>query len=406
MMDLSTTRMGTVKHGCAHYRRSCALVAPCCNEVFTCRFCHDEKYADDYKNPKKMHSLDRFAVTELQCLVCDVRQPLSESCKNCGVCFGNYSCMTCRLFDDDTSKEQFHCNECGICRVGGRENYEHCVKCGTCFTTDGEHNCIENAMLSNCPICMDELFYSRKEVASMRCGHGIHKDCLEKLLETTYKCPLCSKSLVQDKYLSDYFTRLDQEILRTPMPVEYRDKMVEVLCYDCNRKSMTQWHVVGLKCMALLSDRQSSDIEYTESKQSELPEINETSSSEIISDQFRNMTDSEQIETNREQQYITVARDAANAAISVGFGNSTPSLEVTVAAASVVGGGDSNSSSPIENRRPSLIRTAIAAQESNRRPSLIRTAIAAHESRPPVSNHLSRRTHPNRCGSYNTCRTK
>jgi RING finger/CHY zinc finger protein 1 len=30
------------------------------------------------------------------------------------------------LPDDDISKEQFHCDLCGICRVGGRQNFFHC----------------------------------------------------------------------------------------------------------------------------------------------------------------------------------------------------------------------------------------------------------------------------------------
>ena len=34
---------GRGEYGCAHYRRRCRLVAPCCGEVFTCRHCHNEK---------------------------------------------------------------------------------------------------------------------------------------------------------------------------------------------------------------------------------------------------------------------------------------------------------------------------------------------------------------------------
>lgn len=29
--------------GCQHYKRNCALVAPCCSKVFTCRLCHDDQ---------------------------------------------------------------------------------------------------------------------------------------------------------------------------------------------------------------------------------------------------------------------------------------------------------------------------------------------------------------------------
>lgn len=28
-------------------------------------------------------------------------------------------------------KEQYHCDACGICRIGGRENFFHCDRCGT-----------------------------------------------------------------------------------------------------------------------------------------------------------------------------------------------------------------------------------------------------------------------------------
>lgn len=27
-------------------------------------------------------------------------------------------------------KKQFHCDECGICRVGGRDKFFHCSQCG------------------------------------------------------------------------------------------------------------------------------------------------------------------------------------------------------------------------------------------------------------------------------------
>ena len=28
--------------GCKHYKQNCKLVAACCNQIFTCRRCHDE----------------------------------------------------------------------------------------------------------------------------------------------------------------------------------------------------------------------------------------------------------------------------------------------------------------------------------------------------------------------------
>uniref|UniRef100_A0A7I4AW26 CHY-type domain-containing protein n=1 Tax=Physcomitrium patens TaxID=3218 RepID=A0A7I4AW26_PHYPA len=33
---------GAEHHGCAHYKRGCKIRAPCCNEVFDCRHCHND----------------------------------------------------------------------------------------------------------------------------------------------------------------------------------------------------------------------------------------------------------------------------------------------------------------------------------------------------------------------------
>ena len=55
---------------------------------------------------------------EVECGVCGLRQPVSQTCINteCGTCFGEYFCRICNFFDDDLSKEPFHCDGCGICR--------------------------------------------------------------------------------------------------------------------------------------------------------------------------------------------------------------------------------------------------------------------------------------------------
>nr|GFA76010.1 probable E3 ubiquitin-protein ligase RZFP34 [Tanacetum cinerariifolium] len=33
---------GSLHYGCPHYRRRCRIRAPCCNEIFDCRHCHNE----------------------------------------------------------------------------------------------------------------------------------------------------------------------------------------------------------------------------------------------------------------------------------------------------------------------------------------------------------------------------
>lgn len=42
--------------------------------------------------------------------------------------------------------------------------------------------------------------------------------------------------------------RLDAEIAVTPMPQDYANWRVDVLCNDCNKPSKVQFHILGLKC--------------------------------------------------------------------------------------------------------------------------------------------------------------
>lgn len=58
--------------------------------------------------------------------------------KNHLVCF-QYTCLKCRLYDN-TMKGQFHCDYCGICRLGGRENFFHCNVCNLCLNLNLRNN--------------------------------------------------------------------------------------------------------------------------------------------------------------------------------------------------------------------------------------------------------------------------
>ena len=42
--------------------------------------------------------------------------------------------------------------------------------------------------------------------------------------------------------------RLDAEIAVTPMPQDYANWRVDILCNDCNKPSKVQFHILGLKC--------------------------------------------------------------------------------------------------------------------------------------------------------------
>ena len=63
---------------------------------------------------------------------------VSDRCEDCGIVFGKYACLQCRIFDNlsdgsDLKKEGvFHCDLCGICRVGKRSDFVHCSVCNCC----------------------------------------------------------------------------------------------------------------------------------------------------------------------------------------------------------------------------------------------------------------------------------
>lgn len=108
--------------GCSHYRRNIKLQCSACSRWYTCRFCHDE--AED-------HSLNRRETKNMLCMLCGRAQPASGECAQCSVRAAWYYCSICKLWDDDPKKSIYHCNDCGICRVGqglGKDFY-HCKAC-------------------------------------------------------------------------------------------------------------------------------------------------------------------------------------------------------------------------------------------------------------------------------------
>lgn len=202
--------------------------SPCCGKVYSCRFCHD-----DAEN----HTFNRKQLEELICTECDTRQKVQINCEKCGVRFGKYTCLICNLFDDD-DKSQYHCEFCGICRVGGKDRFFHCEVCNMCLPmqlkTEG-HRCVENVSRSNCAVCLEDIHHSRIPCHIPSCGHLLHRTCFEQLLVSGYyACPTCQQSMLDMKQLWNY---LDNEIAVTPMPKEYENFFVDILCKDCHEVS-------------------------------------------------------------------------------------------------------------------------------------------------------------------------
>ena len=229
------------RFGCEHYHRDVLMKAPCCNEFFACRHCHNEG--------QLTHQIDRYAVDTMKCMHCDTDQPTSQSCNNCRTLLGLYYCDICHFWDNDPTHSSFHCNDCGLCRSGKQEDYYHCKICDTCLHIDlkGRHPCLERTSHSDCPICNELLFTSIRPLTLMKCGHAIHLDCLESYLENNYQCPYCLSSIAD---MTEFFHRMEEMVKVHVMPDEYLNFKAEILCNDCHVVENQSYHFVGHKCNA------------------------------------------------------------------------------------------------------------------------------------------------------------
>lgn len=89
------------------------------------------------------------------------------------------------------------------------------------------------------------MFSSPQTVIFMECGHPIHRSCFTQYMATSYKCPLCNKSIVK---MDALFMNLANIIKEQPMPEEFRNVRSVILCNDCSAKCSTPFHFLGLRC--------------------------------------------------------------------------------------------------------------------------------------------------------------
>eukprot|EP01084_Bolivina_argentea_P144754 253900_1 len=248
-------------------------------EIYPCRLCYADEierlhmldvsmYSNDsacYELPK----LDRKQVKYMKCRACLVSQKAMPSCQNPDcywfqVDHHNY-CDVCHLWCNDRSKEVFHCDECGICRVGNREDYAHCNGCNLCIHRQAEHECVESsAEKGKCPVCLETLHDSRKPVVWSECNHMFHDVCLETLLKSTIRCPVCKKSVCN---MDTQWNDIDQIMARLSeqqtVPEEYQEMKWQIFCNDCQYVSIIQYDLNEVhKCLRCGSYNTSSEGRY------------------------------------------------------------------------------------------------------------------------------------------------
>lgn len=202
--------------GCEHYSRNVKVQCYDCNLWFPCRHCHDTSTKLPFA-----HQLNRQKTRNMLCMLCKTPQPAAEECMNCGQESAYYFCPKCKLWDNDSTKRIYHCDDCGICRRGEGlgKDYVHCKRCNVCISisTSSTHPCVERATDCDCPLCLGYLFSSSQAVVSLLCGHYMHATCYKDLMTVTYRCPVCNKSAVN---MELQWRKLDDEIRHQPMPEE------------------------------------------------------------------------------------------------------------------------------------------------------------------------------------------
>lgn len=193
--------------------------------------------------------LCRSKTNKMLCMFCKTEQPIGQRCanKDCAELLSQYYCGVCKFWDNDHNKDIFHCDKCGICRVGLKEDFIHCEKCNACITREFHptHKCIERSLECDCVICGEYLFTSTSPVMFMPCGHSIHFLCHREHMRSSYQCPVCWKSLGDMK---EYFSRIDVLLESQVMPAEYALVRSQILCNDCEVKTCTKFHFVYHKC--------------------------------------------------------------------------------------------------------------------------------------------------------------
>jgi hypothetical protein len=225
--SLSNLKLDDKEIKCEHYERKCELLSPCCNKWIGCRFCHNDNNLCDLK-------MDRFKISKIRCKECKKEQDVSNKCINCEINFTESFCNICKVWTKD---KIWHCTKCGFCRIG--EELYHCDICDKCWPNE-THPCTKKLTSRDekCPVCLEELFTSKKSAYNMKCGHQMHSLCFNDYIKTKYNCPICKKSLFD---MTQHWEHMKQIKSTIQIPEEYMDIKLKVSCFDCEKECETEF---------------------------------------------------------------------------------------------------------------------------------------------------------------------
>jgi len=214
----------------------------CCNKYFACKYCHYEE----------TEHVDNCYITKIKCNECSHEQLPSRNCKNlnCKINFCNYYCKICPTW---SFTKNFHCNECNKCYINVDRPLIHCKICNQCFYDDifDNHKCDMNKEPLECQICFDEVKSSYKQYYFLKCNHVIHHECYDPYhkmcqeKDNITSCCICRRTMIDPVRYESKFDKLKSMWSVSP---SYADKISEVSCNDCLKKSNIPYHPKYNKC--------------------------------------------------------------------------------------------------------------------------------------------------------------
>ena len=236
--------------GCQHYLR---WYIPVCQECIvgdgngkkkitlahSCHHCHNEE---------EYHEMDRSKVKYMKCILCGTFQEKSNKCKNpdCYAKEHRYTCLKCSLWEHK-KKDIYHCDGCGICRIGKEEDYKHCDKCNICWDVKAydTHPCKIDQRGNQCMICLEDCWDSQSNPYILKCGHIFHPACVSEWFKQNYTCPTCKKSAFNPAPL---WEAMRVYVENSVLPDEVKDWKTKIHCNDCEKKSVAKFHPAYHKC--------------------------------------------------------------------------------------------------------------------------------------------------------------
>lgn len=232
----------SLSYECPHYVKKCShFYFSCCQRYDHCHRCHSEHADCTIKPPE---------IATIKCDECDCVQEVARACRQCGVEFSRNFCASCKLWS--SHEHIYHCDKCGLCRVGKEEDHFHCDHCNSCFMASSEqtHVCSLTPLSSSrCPFCFESVHSSQLTTCILACRHTAHSSCMHRAVKLgEYRCPTCRKSMFD---MSNTWDALRYSISMQPMPQELLQSSGElrtVYCNDCEKKNETPYHFLGLEC--------------------------------------------------------------------------------------------------------------------------------------------------------------